>query len=224
MAGYGINELSKSRTFQLIGDPVTQIETEDKVVALTFDDGPGPNADEILSILDEHNVKGTFYLVGEAIEQNKEAARNIVDAGHEIGNHSYTHKRMIFKSYSFVEEEIEKTDGLIREIGYEEEITFRPPYGRKLVTLPLYLSNHDRQAIMWNLEPDFMPDISDDPEAIANYVSENIEPGSIVLLHVMYEHRDASLNSVDGMITQLKKKGYKFVTVSELKEKRDRRK
>ncbi|MGP4071798.1 polysaccharide deacetylase family protein [Piscibacillus sp. B03] len=220
LVGYSINALSKHRSFALFGDVVTHAPTEEKVVALTFDDGPGPNADEILSILDEQDVKGTFYLVGEEIEKNKEASRKIVEAGHEVGNHSYTHRRMILKSYSFVEEEIEKTDELIREIGYEGEITFRPPYGRKLVSLPLYLSNHDRPAIMWNLEPDFMPDISDDPEGIANYVAENIEPGSIILLHVMYEHRIPSLESVSKIISSLKDQGYEFVTVSDLLEQK----
>ncbi|SER02912.1 polysaccharide deacetylase family protein [Piscibacillus halophilus] len=213
---YLVNEFSKHRTFQLFGELVSDVETEEKVVALTFDDGPGVYTDQILDILRDHDVKGTFYLIGEEMENHFEDTKLIVEEGHEIGNHSYTHSRMIFKSYSFIQDEIEKTDELIREAGYEGDITFRPPYGRKLVMLPLYLSNQDREAIMWNIEPDTDPEMAKSPQMMAEHVAENIEPGSIILLHVMNEWRKDSLEAVEPIITSLKEEGYSFVTVSEL--------
>lgn len=213
---YLINELSQSRSFQFFGGLVTSVETDEKVVALTFDDGPGVNTHEILDILGKHNVKGTFYLTGYEIEKNFEDASKIVQEGHEIGNHSYSHQRMVFKSPSFIKAEIDKTDELIRQIGYGGEITFRPPFGRRLVLLPYYLSKQDRNTIYMNIEPDSYPEIADDEKKIVNHVEENIEPGSIILLHVMYESRRESLNSVEGIITSLKEEGYKFVTISEL--------
>src|SRR5699024_8771262 len=137
---YIVNEISKSKKIQLYGDFLTSVETNEKVVALTFDDGPGVNTDKILDILRENDVKGTFYLTGDEIENSMTEGVKIVEAGHEIGNHSFSHKRMVLKSPSFIKDEIEKTDELIRQIGYEGDITFRPPYGKRLLILPHYLS------------------------------------------------------------------------------------
>ncbi|MCL7749373.1 polysaccharide deacetylase family protein [Halalkalibacter alkaliphilus] len=215
---YLLNELSQSRTFQFFGGLVNSVETNEKVVALTFDDGPGINTHEILDILREHDVKGTFYLTGFEIEKSFDYGVKIVQEGHEIGNHSYSHQRMIFKSLSFIKDEINKTDELIRQIGYEGEITFRPPFGRRLVLLPYYLSKQDTNTIYMNIEPDSYPEIAVDSDKIVNHVVENIKPGSIILLHVMYESRRESLNSVEGIITSLKEEGYTFVTISELLE------
>jgi peptidoglycan-N-acetylglucosamine deacetylase len=209
-------EVSKSRNFQFFGGLVNKAETEDKVVALTFDDGPGVNTDEILTILREEDVKATFYLTGKEIEQHMDDAKKIAGEGHEIGNHSYSHSRMVLKSPTFIKEEIEKTDDLIRQTGYEGEIHFRPPYGKKLFLLPYYLSKQERKTVLWNIEPESFPEIEGDAEKITEYVAENIEPGSIILLHVMYESREESLKSVKKIIASLKEQGYDMTTVSEL--------
>ncbi|KHF40166.1 polysaccharide deacetylase family protein [Halalkalibacter okhensis] len=215
---YSINEISKSRSFQFFGELIVDVETDEKVVALTFDDGPGIYTDQILSILKEEEVKGTFFLTGSEIEQFSDEAINIAQDGHEIGNHSYSHPRMIFQSPSFIKEEIELTDELIRQIGYTGEIQFRPPYGKRFIFLPYYLHKEQRKTILWNIEPESYPDIANDSTKIAEYVVENIEPGSIILLHVMYESRIESLHSVEKIITELKERGYRFTTISELLE------
>ena len=218
---YIVNEISKSKKIQLYGDFLTSVETNEKVVALTFDDGPGVNTDKILDILRENDVKGTFYLTGDEIENSMTKGVKIVEAGHEIGNHSFSHKRMVFKSPSFIKDEIEKTDELIRQIGYEGDITFRPPYGRRLLVLPHYLSKNDRDLILWNIEPESYPDIASDSSKMVEHVVDNIVPGSIILLHVMYKSRTESLEAVEGIITSLKEQGYTFVTVSELLERKN---
>lgn len=215
---YVMNELSQSRSLQLFGGLVTDVKTDEKVVALTFDDGPGVNTHEILDILEAYGVKGTFYLTGFEIEQDVEAALSIVQAGHEIGNHTYSHQRMVFKSPAFISEELERTDALIRDIGYEGEITFRPPFGRRLVLLPYYLFSQDKKTILWSIEPESYPELAHDAPGMVNYVVDNVKPGAIILLHVMYESRRASLNAVEGIIISLKEQGYTFVTVSELLE------
>ncbi|WP_025026426.1 polysaccharide deacetylase family protein [Caldalkalibacillus mannanilyticus] len=217
-SGYVLFEVSKSRSFQFFGGLIGKVETTEKVVALTFDDGPGPYTEEILHILQEANTKATFFLTGLEIEQNREAAEAIVQAGHEIGNHSYSHQRMVLKSPAFIKEEIEKTDELIREVGYEGEIHFRPPYGKRLLLLPYYLKQTERKTILWNIEPETYPEIAVDSGKIVDHVVENIEPGSIILLHVMYESRKPSLDSVREIIRKLEEPGYTFVTVSELLE------
>ena len=214
---FGAWKLSRSRTLQLFGEIVPRVETSQKAVALTFDDGPTPEAtDRVLAVLDQRQAKATFFLIGAEIEQNPELARRIVSHGHEIGNHSYTHKHMVLKSPSFISDEVERTDRLIRGSGYEGKIHFRPPYCYKLVLLPHYLGKTDRKTITMDIEPDSYPEIAGDPEKITNHVVERARPGSIILLHVMYKSREPSLEAVAGIIDRLKEQGYEFKTVSEL--------
>src|SRR5215510_7530483 len=211
------NQISKSRTFQFFGEIVPRINTRQKVVALTFDDGPTPGVtEELLSILSEADVKATFFVIGADLERNPEEGRKIVAAGHELGNHTYSHERMVLKTPSFIESEIERTDQLIRQTGYQSTIHFRPPYGKKLILLPYYLARTSRKTISWDVEPDSYPEIAADSNKIVAHVMEKTRPGSIILLHVMYKSRSESLKEVKGVITGLKGQGYSFKTVSEM--------
>jgi len=204
-----------SRTYQLFGGLTKQVETHQKVVALTFDDGPADNTNQILSLLEQYNAKATFFLIGAEIEKFPEDARKIAEEGHQIGNHTYSHKRMIFKTPAYYKDEIEKTDQLIQNAGYKGEIDVRPPNGKKLIGLPYYLNKHKRETITWNLEPDtFYTTVSDK----VKYVTENIEPGSIILLHPMYDKTGQALQTIEGILQELSKKGYTFITVNELQD------
>ncbi|MGE0132558.1 MAG: polysaccharide deacetylase family protein [Blastocatellales bacterium] len=210
-------QVSKSRTFQFFGGIVPRINTQQKVVALTFDDGPTPGAtEEVLSILNEENVKATFFVMGADLEKHLEQARKIVAAGHELGNHTYSHDRMVLKSPSFIAAEIERTDQLIRQAGHQGAIHFRPPFGKKLILLPYILSKTSRKTIMWDVEPETYPEIASDSNRIVEHVLANTRPGSIILLHVMYPSRAESLKSVRGIVSGLKRESYSFKTVSEM--------
>jgi len=204
-----------SRTIQLFGGLTYQVSTKQKVVALTFDDGPTKNVEEILPLLKAYNAKATFFLIGNEIKKNPAEAKRIADAGQQIGNHSYSHNRMVFKSSSYIQEEIEKTDQLIRLAGYHGEIDFRPPNGKKLVGLPYYLNKHNRDTITWSLEPDSYFSSSTDK---VNYVKKNVKPGSIILIHPMYDKTGEEVKTIKGILQSLSNKGYKFVTVNELQE------
>jgi peptidoglycan-N-acetylglucosamine deacetylase len=214
---YAFWQVSKSRTFQLLGEIVPRVETQQKVVALTFDDGPTvEGTTEILSILKENDVKASFFLIGADIEKHPESTKQLIAAGHEIGNHSYTHERMVFKMPSFIEREIDDTDTRIREAGYSGEIHFRPPFGKKFLLLPYYLSQRRKKNIMWDVEPNSFPEIDKDANKTVEYVLHHTKPGSIILLHIMYPGREASMKAVSGIIRGLKEQGYEFKTVSEL--------
>ncbi|WP_427136988.1 polysaccharide deacetylase family protein [Psychrobacillus psychrodurans] len=211
----GTFKVTKLRTFQLFGGLTYQIETENKVIALTFDDGPTKNVDQILPLLQKYEAKATFFLIGNDIEKHPEEAKKLVVAGHQIGNHTYSHNRMVLKFPSFIKEEIEKTDELIRKSGYKSEIDFRPPYGKKLVGLPYYLNKNNRETIMWSIEPDKYYTIAEEK---VNYIVENIKPGSIVLLHPMYDQTGGEIQVIEDILRKLTNDGYKFVTVDELQE------
>ncbi|AVP97029.1 polysaccharide deacetylase [Ahniella affigens] len=209
--------LCKSRTFQVAGVLVARVETEAPMVALTFDDGPNANAlAALLPILAAHGVQATFFVTGAELERHPELGQQLLAAGHELGNHSFSHQRMVFKSAAFVENEIERTDALIRAAGAEGEILFRPPYGAKGITLPRYLERTGRRTIMWDVEPDSKRGKTATSERITETTLAETRPGSIILLHVMYPSRQASLAAVPRIIEGLKARGYNFVTVSAL--------
>lgn len=216
VTGYTLFLFSKSLTFQFLGGLTNRIDTNQKIVALTFDDAPSSHTEEILITLKEKQVKATFYEIGRAIEQYPAEAKAIVKAGMEVGNHSYSHQRFLFKSQPFIDSEIQKTNQLIRDTGYQGEITFRPPYGKKLFGLPLYLHSHNVKTIMWDVEPDTHAPGSE--ESIVNYTLENTKPGSIILLHPFCDLCTSDRAAIGKIIDGLEKKGYKFVTVSELME------
>ncbi|HVF30518.1 MAG TPA: polysaccharide deacetylase family protein, partial [Pyrinomonadaceae bacterium] len=148
-------QLSKSRSYQTFGRVVNRVETSRKIVALTFDDGPTESmTSRILETLHNEQVRATFFVTGAELQMSIERGRRMVAAGHELGNHSYSHQRMVMVSPSWVRDEIERTDALIREAGYTKEIYFRPPYGKKLFVLPYYLSQTGRTSVTWDIEPD----------------------------------------------------------------------
>ncbi|UOQ42818.1 polysaccharide deacetylase family protein [Halobacillus salinarum] len=209
----GTYYLMNARTVQLFGGITSKVSTEEKVVALTFDDGPTQLTDSLLQLLNNYKAKATFFLIGNELEKHMDFGRQIAGEGHQLGNHSYTHKRMIFKSQCFIKKEIERTNDLIRKTGYEGEIDFRPPNGKKLAGLPYYLNKQGIETITWSLEPDSYFDKNPDK---LNYVKEKVEPGSIILLHPMYDKNE--LEVVQGILESLSKEGYQFVTVNELQQ------
>lgn len=214
---WGIHTLGRSRTFQLFGDIVPRVETDRKVVALTFDDGPRmETVDEILALLTRANVKATFFVCGAEIQRHPVAAARLVAAGHELGNHSWSHHRMWFKSPSFIREEFERTDAVIRAAGHQGPIYVRAPYCKKLVALPWYFAKNGRVHITFDVEPESYPDIDRDLSALVSHVASNVRPGSIVLLHPWYGGRERSRAAIPLIVQSLKDRGYEFVTVNEL--------
>lgn len=213
MSGYGLFQLSKSRTFQFFGEIMPRIETNEKVVALTFDDGPSEHTLAVLNILQEKNIKATFFVMGSELQKKPQLGEAIAAAGHELGNHSYSHQRMWLKSQSFLADEIEKTTTLIRSTGYTGDIHFRPPYGKKLFGLPWYLKQHTIKTIMFDVEPDTY---GSDANFLVTYTLENTKPGSILLLHPFCDSCSGQREAIRPIIDGLQANGYHFVTVSEL--------
>jgi peptidoglycan/xylan/chitin deacetylase (PgdA/CDA1 family) len=212
----GAREVARSRTFQTFGRLVARVETKRPIVALTFDDGPTAGvADEILRILESRQVRATFFVIGSHLAQEPDLGRRLVAAGHELGNHTYSHNRMVLRSQRFVRAEVERTDGLIRAAGQTGEIYFRAPFCWKLLGLPWYLWRTGRTSLTWDVAPDG-PSSEADAARIVSACRKAVRPGSIILLHVWYRGREASRAAVPALIDQLRADGYEFVTVREL--------
>ena len=210
-----LNKLTQTSKFQILGELITHVDTKEKVVALTYDDGPNPPyTNQLLNLLERLQVKATFFVVGKNVEQHPETVQLLVSKGHELGNHSYSHAQLVWKTPWFVRSEIEKTDKLLRQLGVKQEIHFRAPYGFKLLILPYLLAKMHKKNIMWSVNPrDFAEGNS---EVIENYVVEQVRPGSIILMHDGGGDRSPTIAATEGLIQKLQEQGYQFKTVSEL--------
>ncbi|MGO2863669.1 MAG: polysaccharide deacetylase family protein [Brevibacterium sp.] len=215
---YGVKRVIQTRSWQVAGELVSRIETDDRVVALTFDDGPtDADADAVLDVLADRDVPATFYVNGKDVEGNGSTMQRIIEGGHEIGNHTWSHRPMAFVSPSTVAEEIEPADEVIRATGYDGPLTFRPPNGKKLLTLPLYLAKHDRLTVTWDVAYEDWSGNTQSSVDIVDATVDNTQPGSIILLHPWFG-RTTTQKSIGPVIDRLKEQGYRFVTVSELVE------
>ncbi|MBN1209941.1 MAG: polysaccharide deacetylase family protein [Myxococcaceae bacterium] len=211
----GLWQFSKARTFQAFGELHARVETTERVVALTFDDGPGPaNTPALLELLARHQVKASFFMVGRNLERHRELAARVLAEGHQLGNHSYSHTRLVLKSPAFIQEELSRTDALLRELGVRGEIFFRAPFGKKLFVLPWLLAREGRRHITFDVVPD--DTATQDAELITSRVLEATRPGSIILLHDGWGAKPGTLEATGRILEALKAQGYRFVTVSEL--------
>jgi peptidoglycan/xylan/chitin deacetylase (PgdA/CDA1 family) len=213
----GLRQLARSRTVQLFGRLVAEAPRGDSLVALTLDDGPVAGVvDSLIEVLRTRGARATFFVTGRELAGNPDAGRKLVAAGHELGNHSYSHRRMVLISTGRVREEVERTDSLLRAVGERGPIWFRPPFGYKLFALPRYLAAHGRTTVMWSIEPDSYPDVAATPEGIVRHVLERVRPGSIVLLHPWYPSRRTSRAAIGPLVDSLRGRGYRVVPVGRL--------
>jgi peptidoglycan/xylan/chitin deacetylase (PgdA/CDA1 family) len=203
---------------------VAVIPVQEKVVALTFDDGPNPpHTEALLDMLAQHNVKATFFLKGRNIEAFPESVQNVVEGGHEIGNHSYFHKPMISLAESDMLEELVRTNDLIEQYVGEDTTIFRPPFGVQGPGLKMALDTLGMTSVLMSTHGvDW--EVSD-PQLIADAVLENIEPGSVILLHDGHgdvddpnaqQSRAPSVEATGIIIETLLAQGYRFETVGDM--------
>ena len=186
------------------------INEEDKVVALTFDDGPSKYTKDILDILKKYDACGTFFLIGNKVSFYGDILREMLSEGNEIGNHSYDHKYLTRLSEEEVKDEINKTQDEIKRVTGYTPTLFRPTYGGYNNTLKSYI---DLTFVLWDVDSRDWSVKS--TEGIMYNVFKDVKSGSIILFHDNHEY---SVNALPSVIKELKKQGYKFVTVSELLE------
>lgn len=194
-----------------------------KKIALAFGEGPAPGATEpLLQQLDSLHIKATFFPVGKSMEQFPELTRAIIDAGHQLGNHGYSHINLASLPLSRAKEEIKKTCKLLQSHGYQERPMILPPFGNLSRELSDLLAEQEFQVAHWDLEPRQHVDMRN-PEAIAEYIVENASDHSVVMLHPMYEHSEQVIAALPLISAQLREQGFRFVTLSQMAEVREDR-
>jgi peptidoglycan/xylan/chitin deacetylase (PgdA/CDA1 family) len=211
LGAFVVNRISKARCFSLTGEAICRVETTAPLVALTFDDGPTAlGLDAVLPLLRQHDAKATFFLIGKLAKP--QLVGRVVADGHEVGNHSFHHKRMIFGSSAHYDAEIRDTDTALQRGGAPKPALFRPPFGKKLIGLPLAVERNGKRLIMWDAgDP---PDR--DPQVYARKVLARVRPGSIILIHPMYSGNATERAALPLILAELTRRGYRMVTVSQL--------
>lgn len=209
-AGHGITNAANSGTIQTTNsNHIKDLRKSEKVVALTFDDGPNADYTEtLLKGLEERGVKATFFLVGSEVEKHPEIVRKIQDGGHLIGTHSYDHVNLYELSDNAAMEQVEKTNAAICRITGEYPQYIRPPFGCWNESLD---DETSMVKVFWDVDPKDWA--TNSAELVAKRVVSKVEESDIILLH------DASESSVKAafmIIEELKKAGYTFVTVDEM--------
>jgi peptidoglycan-N-acetylglucosamine deacetylase len=194
-----------------------EIPNNEKVIALTFDDGPWKETTpQMLDILKQNGVKATFFWVGTAIQENPEIAKQVVSEGHAIANHTFHHwyKQM---DAATAKSEIDRTADLIYKTTRVKTTLFRPPGGYLNNGLVSYAKSQNYAVVMWS-----QTSADTDPKAkypvFVKNVLRDAKPGGIVLMHDGGGDRRRTVQALPGIIKGLQEKGYRFVTVPELLE------
>lgn len=178
-------------------------------LALTFDDGPSAEfTPQVLDILERHQANATFFLVGQEVAGNEALLRRMHASGHEIGNHTWSHRKINELTPQQLHDDVARTQQAIAAVGVPAPRLFRPPYGLFNATIR---SHVPLTVISWNIDPEDWK--ARKPEKITDHVLAHAKPGAIILLH---DSERLTAQALEPLLTALKDRQYHLVTVSDL--------
>ena len=191
----------------------SSVKIEQKTLAMTFDDGPHPSlTPKLLDLLKERNIKCTFFLVGNLVKVYPAIVRRIIEEGHEIGNHTWSHCSLTSRSDEQIRSELKKSEDAVYEVAGIRPHLVRPPYGAINTRIKdLMFSEFGYSTIMWSVDPQDWrrPGVS----VVTSRLVNGAHPGAIMLSHDIHP---PTIQAMPAMFDQLLAKGYQFVTVSQL--------
>jgi peptidoglycan-N-acetylglucosamine deacetylase len=214
---------SMAPTGQWFGRTFTGLARGSKQLALTYDDGPNdPHTQRLLEVLARHNVHATFFLIGRYVQQRPDIVRELVKAGHVIGNHTFTHPLLIFKSGRELRTQLENCERALTDAVGEHSNLFRPPFGGRRPAVMRIARHMGLEPIMWNVTGyDWnAPSV----EHIERKVTSQVRGGDVILLHdgghrEFGADRSFTITATDRLISRYKAEGYEFVTVPAMMKK-----
>lgn len=200
------------------GEVVWEVPTDEKVIALTFDDGPDPeDTPQILELLKQYEAKATFFIVGNKAEAYPELVSREIAEGHELANHTYHHT---YFNRSFPEnkisEEIRRAEEIIFKASGQKSHLFRPPGGYYNEALVQTARKAGYTVVMWSWHINTRDWATPGVSKITSTVLNNVKNGDIVLLHDWVEGKTQTVDALKQILPELKNRGYRFVTISEL--------
>ena len=189
-------------------------QSQDKVVSLTFDDGPDPiNTPKIIKVLRDNNVQGTFFCIGKQIEACKSIIKQAYADGDVIASHSWSHKDFTTINAAAISNEVTLTENEINKVIGKKSALIRPPYGATNDTALNSLTELNYKSILWSIDT-----LDWEQREVANIVKnvvENVRPGEIILMHCDGD-KQMTTAALPQIISKLKEMGYSFVTVDKL--------
>lgn len=211
---------SMAPTGQWYGRTFIGLPPGSKKLALTYDDGPNdPHTFHLLEVLAKHNIRATFFVIGQYAQKRPDLAREIVKAGHAIGNHTFSHPNLIFASNRQTKSELQQCQQVLSDATGEMPRLFRPPFGgRRPGTLQIARSLQ-LEPVMWNVTG---WDWKGRPAAyIEQRVRKQVRGGDVILLHdgshaVFGSDRSQTVIATDRLISTYKSQGFEFVTIPEM--------
>lgn len=191
----------------------SQCHVDGPYIAMTFDDGPhGSQTPRLLKMLKERNIKATFFVVGQCVAEHPEIAKQIVTEGHEIANHSWSHPLLSKMAEGSVREQLQKTHDVVKQTTGVEMTLMRPPFGGFTTNQRAWANaTWGYKCILWDV--DSLDWQHRNPAKTESIIFANTKPGSIVLCHDIHK---TTIDAMEATLDGLAKKGFKFVTVSEL--------
>ncbi|MEG0927620.1 polysaccharide deacetylase family protein [Chryseobacterium sp.] len=201
--GYFVNSINHKRT-------------KIKEIALTFDDGPTEFTPKFLDLLNEHQIKATFFCIGKQIEKYPETFQRIIAEGHTIGNHTLTHSRSTgFLSTSKMVAEIKNCDEVMKNVGNIQTNLYRPPFGVTNPSIAKAIKQTQKISIGWNVRS--LDTIIDDERKIYKRITKDLRKGSIILLH---DTSEKTYHVLVDLLVFLKDKKYSTFTVDSITNSR----
>ena len=191
--------------------PAPAPTTGNKVIALTFDDGPGPHTAHLLDILDQYGAKATFFLIGSKVSSQANVVRNIQARGHQLGNHSWSHPELPKLPVDQIAGEIDRTNDAIKQATGVTPAILRPPYGAVNGAVLEQLRLRGMSSILWSVDTRDWADRNSD--IVCSRAVAGARPGAIILMHDIHQ---TSVGAVPCILSALKQQGYSFVTVQGL--------
>ena len=191
--------------------PAPAPTTGNKVIALTFDDGPGPHTAHLLDILDQYGAKATFFLIGSKVSSQANVVRNIQARGHQLGNHSWSHPELPKLPVDQIAGEIDRTSDAIKQATGVTPAILRPPYGAVNGAVLEQLRLRGMSSILWSVDTRDWADRNSD--IVCSRAVAGARPGAIILMHDIHQ---TSVGAVPCILSALKQQGYSFVTVQGL--------
>lgn len=184
------------------------INESKKLIAITFDDGPGPYTNRLVEILNENKVNATFFMLGSNLEKYRDVVLNVYNNGNEIGYHSYAHTNFKRQDIETIQKEFALSNETLKSITGTTFSLIRPPYGSIDDTIKNAL---DASFILWNVDTEDWR--HKDSEYLLDYVLENVTAGNIILFHDIHK---SSVDAIEKILPYLYVNGYQVVTVSNL--------
>jgi peptidoglycan-N-acetylglucosamine deacetylase len=222
-AASAVGYQSMAPTGQWYGATFASLPRGSKQLALTYDDGPNdPHTLRLMDVLAKHDVRATFFLIGRYVQRRPDIVRELVKAGHVVGNHTFTHPLLIFQPAAEIKSQLENCARALTDAVGKHSNLFRPPFGGRRPAVMRIVRERGLVPVMWNVTGyDWN---APSAEHIERKVAGHVRGGDVILLHdgghlAFGSDRSLTVAATDRLIARYKAEGYEFATIPEMMQK-----